>query len=90
MTTATVQKWGNSHGLRLSKAFLEECRCVPGTTFRARKVGKNIVLIPVKGIKESKEKKQEIATLEEYVARITPENRHPFLGKGAPVGKEVW
>ncbi len=48
------------------------------------------MLIPVKGIKESKEKKQEIATLEEYVARITPENRHPFLGKGAPVGKEVW
>ena len=29
-------------------------------------------------------------TLEELVAKITPENRHELIDFGPPVGKEVW
>ena len=29
-------------------------------------------------------------TLEDLVARITDENRHPEVDWGEPVGKEVW
>jgi hypothetical protein len=29
-------------------------------------------------------------TLEELVARITDENRHPETDRGEPVGEEVW
>lgn len=33
-------------------------------------------------------KKEE--TLEDLVARITPENRHKKIDWGGPVGKEIW
>ena len=29
-------------------------------------------------------------TLVELVAQITPENRHPHIDWGPPVGKEIW
>lgn len=89
MTTTTLQKWGNSHAIRLPKTFLEECKCAPGTTFRAKKVGKNILLTPVK-VKGKAEPVEKLMTKEEFLAGITKKNRHTLWNWGPPVGKEIW
>lgn len=39
---------------------------------------------------ENERSPEEQPTLEELVARITDENRHPEVDWGQPVGKEEW
>lgn len=89
--TTTLQRWGNSSAVRLPKAFLQECRCVPGMVFTAKKVGKKIVLTPAKLKKISQNTtNNDTMTKEQLLAGITPQNRHKLLDWGRPVGKEIW
>lgn len=75
-----IQKWGNSLALRIPKSLaaeshLEQDTLVDGTLQETR-----LVVTPV----------ETELTLDQLVARITPENRHGEQDFGLPVGREVW
>ena len=77
----TIQKWGNSFAVRLPKAITKKLRVGAGTKVRVGIERRRIIIQQIP-------KKEE--TLEDLVARITPENRHKKIDWGGPVGKEIW
>jgi antitoxin MazE len=78
----TIQKWGNSQGLRLAKDLLEEAGLKTGTRVHVS-VKRNEIVVRKSG--------KHIPTLEELVAKIPKGyvHKHEDLF-GKPVGKEVW
>ncbi len=75
--SVTISRWGNSFGVRIPKAALEEANLQEGD--RVDIVAKNRQLVIVKSRRRS---------LEELVAQMTPENSHPETFD-TPVGNEV-
>jgi len=73
-----IQKWGNSAALRLPAAALKEAGLQIGQKLQLRSEAGKILLEPAP------------ASLEELVARITPENRHAPLLDDADQGREAW
>ena len=80
---AKVQKWGNSQGLRFSKAILEEARVNVGDEVRVSVRGRKIII-------EAVEKVRGKYNLKELVARMPKNYRAEEVEWGAPVGKEEW
>jgi antitoxin MazE len=80
--TTTIQKWGNSLAVRLSKEVVESCHFEEGSLVSVALVGKEIV------IKQAQ--KPQKYTLDELVKKITPENKHKLVDWGSPKGKEIW
>jgi antitoxin MazE len=78
--TTKLQKWGNSLGIRLPKILAKEAGLEEGTKVNLILEDGKVVLVPVK----AKE------TLEDLVARITPETLHGEIDFGKPKGREVW
>ena len=78
MPKTQVVRWGNSLAVRIPKSVVEEAQM---------KEGDGIVFKATKGKIELR-RKIAVPTLEELVARITPENRHPETDWGKAVGKE--
>lgn len=78
MPTAQVVKWGNSLAVRIPKAVAEQARM---------KEGDSVVIKATKGRIEVRSA-EKTPTLEELVAQITPENRHPETNWGPDVGRE--
>jgi antitoxin MazE len=78
MPRAQVVKWGNSLAVRLPKSIAEEARM---------KEGDAILIKAAKGRIELR-RDNRVPTLEELVAQITPENRHPETDWGPDVGRE--
>jgi antitoxin MazE len=74
MTTATtVQKWGNSLAIRIPKDVAERVAINQGSELELNVVnGREIILVP----------KRKAPTLEELLAKITPENRHTEIDFG--------
>lgn len=77
-----VQKWGNSLAVRIPDDVVEDMGLIPGKEVTVRKVRNTVVITPARAKKRP--------TLEELVARITPENRHGETDWGKPMGKEAW
>ena len=48
MTTATIQMWGNTRAVRIPKGLAEELALRPGTTVELSKVGRKLVVKPMK------------------------------------------
>ena len=80
---AKVQKWGNSQGLRFSKAILEEARMNVGDEVRISVRGRKIIIEPVEKVRGKYD-------LKELVARMPKNYRVEEVEWGAPVGKEEW
>jgi antitoxin MazE len=78
MPTAQVVKWGNSLAVRIPKAVAEQARM---------KEGDSVVIKATKGRIEVRSA-EKTPTLEELVAQIKPENRHPETNWGPDVGRE--
>ncbi len=79
-------KWGNSLALRIPKAFAQEIGAGVGKAANMEvRDGKLVVEIA-----RPKRRRLRRYTLEQLVARITPENRHRKIEWGPPVGNEVW
>ena len=78
-----VQKWGNSQGLRFTKAILEEAQI---------NVGDEVNVSVQKGriIVESAVKVRGRYELSKLVSRMPKEYRAEELDWGSPLGKEVW
>jgi antitoxin MazE len=79
MPKARVQKWGNGLAVRIPKALANRMGLKDGDPIFIEGFGKRVELRPAKGI----------PTLEELVAKITPENRHEEIKWGRAVGNEI-
>ncbi|MDE7478464.1 MAG: AbrB/MazE/SpoVT family DNA-binding domain-containing protein [Lachnospiraceae bacterium] len=78
----TIQKWGNSQGIRIPKAFLEALGMMENDLVELSRVDDNIVITKVKTEKE--------LTLDDIFADYDGESTTEEFDWGAPVGKEVW
>ena len=78
MPKAQMAKWGNSLAVRIPKEVAEQARLQEGDA---------IVIKAAKGKIELRRAEQ-IPTLEELVAQITPENRYSETDWGPDVGRE--
>ncbi|MCM1272128.1 MAG: AbrB/MazE/SpoVT family DNA-binding domain-containing protein [Clostridium sp.] len=81
---ATIQKWGNSQGIRIPKAFLEALGMMENDLVELSRVDDNIVITKVKKEKEL------TLTLEDIFKDYDGEYSAEEFDWGAPVGKEVW
>lgn len=78
MPTTTVQKWGNSLAVRIPSAIAEAAAIKQGVELLLAINEEGLQLIP----------KKKKATLEDLLARITPENKHAEIDVGI-TGKEL-
>ena len=78
-----IQKWGNSQGLRFTKALLQEAQM---------NVGDEVSISVQKGriIVESATKVRGKYDLKELISKIPQEYQVEELDWGEPVGKEEW
>lgn len=75
----TVQKWGNSLAIRIPKDVAERIAIHQGSELELNVVNdREIILVP----------KKKTPTLEELLAKITPENRHTEIDFGIE-GNEI-
>ncbi|GHT71818.1 multidrug transporter MatE [Spirochaetia bacterium] len=85
MTTAIV-KWGNSQGIRLPKAFLQNINISENDTVDVLVENEAII---IKKIYAPKHKTTKERLVNFYGKNITPENQVE-IDWGKPVGKEIW
>ena len=78
-----VGKWGNSLGVRIPGTLAKELGLHDGSELDLQQVSGTLILRPVV--------RNEIEySLEEMLARVTPESLHGETDWGAPAGKEEW
>lgn len=79
---ATIQKWGNSQGIRIPKAFLDALGMSENDIIELDRVNDDIII--------KKVKTEDNLTLDDifkgYCGKYKPEE----FDWGTPVGKEVW
>ncbi len=73
-----VQKWGNSAAVRVPAPALKDAGIQVGQSLELRVEGGKLVLEPA------------TESLEDLLAKITPENRHGLALEGPAQGAEVW
>ncbi|HEV2146188.1 MAG TPA: AbrB/MazE/SpoVT family DNA-binding domain-containing protein [Longimicrobiaceae bacterium] len=78
---ARVQKWGNSLAVRIPKPLALETALDQDSEVDVSVEDGRLVISPVE---------EPEYTLEELVAGITDENRHPEIDTGPSVGNEAW
>lgn len=79
----TVQKWGNSQGLRLAKGVLQDAHIEVGDAVDVAVRDGVIVVAPAR-------RKRRKHRLEDLVAQIPANYQSTELDWGKPVGKEGW
>lgn len=80
---AKVQKWGNSQGLRLSKALLSDAAIDVGDEVDVVVHKGALIVTPVRRVRGGHD-------LRELVRRLPKSKGNKELDWGAPVGREVW
>ena len=78
-----VQKWGNSQGLRVPKALLQEVNLEVGDNVKVSIQGRKIVIEPT-------ETKRRRFDLRDLVRRMPKNTRLTEIDWGASAGKEAW
>ena len=78
-----LQKWGNSQGLRLSKAMLAEVAIEIGDTVEVAVQDGRLVVTPVRRVRGGHD-------LRALVRRIPKGAKAEALDWGPPVGNEAW
>jgi antitoxin MazE len=78
-----VQKWGNSQGLRFTKAILEEAMIGIGDEVNVLVRSGRIIVEPVSRIRGKHD-------IKKLVRQIPKSYRAEELDWGAPIGKEAW
>lgn len=82
IATQSLQKWGNSAGVRIPKKVIEEAHLKFNEELALSIQGKSVVLTPVK--------KSKRLTLEDMLKGVTPEVVGGEYDWGPPVGREIW
>jgi antitoxin MazE len=75
------QRWGNSLAVRIPKSFANEVRLHEGAAVEMRLVERGLFIEPVS---------TSGPTLDELLARVSPENLHGEIDLGLPQGLEAW
>ena len=78
--TATIQKWGNSLGIRIPKNITENLGLQEGSGISVFEKDGLIIL----------EKKDNILDLKKVMKNYKPETYHQEIDWGKPVGRELW
>ncbi len=78
-----IQKWGNSQGLRFTKALLQEAQMSVGDEVRVSVQNRQIIVEPATKVRGKYD-------LKELVSKIPQEYQAEELDWGKPVGKEEW
>jgi len=78
-----IQKWGNSQGLRLSKALLSDADLDVGDAVDVAVHKGAVIVTPVRRVRGGHD-------LRALVRRIPKGSKLGELDWGAPVGREVW
>jgi len=78
----TIQKWGNSQGIRIPKAFLDALGMMENDLVELSRVDDTIVITKVKNEKE--------LTLDEIFKDFDGESAAEEFDWGPPAGREVW
>ncbi len=78
-----IQKWGNSQGLRLSKALLSDAQIAVGDEVNVAVRDGTLVVTPLRRVRGGHD-------LRELVKRIPRRYKPEELDWGPPVGREVW
>lgn len=78
-----IQKWGNSQGLRFTKALLQEAQINVGDEVNVSVENGRIIVEPATKVRGKYD-------LKELVSRIPQEYQAEELDWGEPVGKEEW
>lgn len=78
-----IQKWGNSHGLRLSRALLSDAHIDVGDAVDVAVHKGTFIVTPVRRVRGGHD-------LRKLVSRISKKYRPRELDWGRPVGREVW
>ncbi len=79
--SAMIQKWGNSHAVRLPRSIIDQAGLKLGQEIRIETKGETITIRPAKRRKR--------IPIKELVKGMTPaKNRHPGFNDG-PKGREV-
>ena len=79
----TIQKWGNSQGLRLAKAVLQEAQLNVGDEVDISVEDGRIIIEPTTKVRGRYD-------LQELLSKMPKEYRVEELDWDGPVGKEVW
>lgn len=82
----SIQKWGNSQGIRLPKHILQDSRLKEGDKLQCSVSKGAIVLKPVRKKKSSRKKYR----LEALLAKIPSSFKNQEVNWGKPQGKEEW
>jgi antitoxin MazE len=77
---AVIQKWGNSQGIRIPKAFLEAMNMKENDTVEISRTENNIIISKVKSE----------LTLDDIFEGYDYENSPEQYDWGSPVGREIW
>lgn len=77
----TVQKWGNSLGVRIPKPMAEDTRLHEGSQVDVREEDDRLIIVPVK---------QPRFRLDDLLKGVSKKNLHQELEFGVPEGKETW
>ena len=83
MTTATIQKWGNSHGIRLTKDILDSLGVSAGSTVYLKKSADGLTI-------EVDKKDVRNMTLDEMLKTIPKDFSQKEYDWGKVKGNEVW
>lgn len=75
-----VQKWGNSLGLRIPRAFAAEAKVAEGSSVELSVENGALLVRPVR----------RRYALDELLARVTKRNVHGEVESGKPRGREAW
>ncbi|MHB8405678.1 MAG: AbrB/MazE/SpoVT family DNA-binding domain-containing protein [Gammaproteobacteria bacterium] len=79
----TIQKWGNSLAVRIPATVAQEIGVKKGSTVELA-AGEDSLFFRV----VRKHRPAEV-TLDDLLARVTPDNRHALVDIGPAVGREV-
>lgn len=76
----SVQKWGNSLGLRIPSVYAKELNLLDGSIVDIQRKENEIIISPAKKKK----------SLNNLIQLITNENKHDEIDFGSPRGSEAW
>lgn len=79
--SVTLHRWGNSVGLRVPKALLDQLGLSAGSEVEVKLEGARLVIEPVH---------RRRYTMAELLEGFTPDDRPEEVDWGQPVGREVW
>ena len=79
----TIQKWGNSQGIRIPKAFLDALGMAENDPVELCRLDDNIV------IRKARQEEKEL-TLDDIFGDYEGNEKIEEFDWGSPVGREVW